>query len=328
MEKDLQAGRGDQGQGEFLPAFSAPAACTDLGCGWLLVLQTSPQPTAADGVCPEGWRPPRSRWTDGSKPAKHRVVGPCVPVQPQGVRAGGSSTLPVHHCHARRWQDPGGKAPLRAQGAGVHPGGPSYLFKLLAKERQSMARRRRCFMSAARQQCWAWLGSACTGSSAALFLYQWVHPHRCTSARDNTLSMSTQGSGSRNESLAMPQARQSERTGVKFAFVGEWLVAAEQGGARGPAGRWAVAAAFGASEGPAAGAEWDVRPGTSPLCTGNCMDQLSRWKPPQMCFPLPLPPQPPPGTCPWPWGAPQPDSRREGAGKGCVHSTGQLLNKL
>lgn len=94
MEKDLQAGRGDQGQGEFLPAFSAPSACTDLGCGWLLVLQTSPQPTAADGVCPEGWRWPRSRWTDGSKPAKHHVVGPCVPVQPQGVRAGGAQLCP------------------------------------------------------------------------------------------------------------------------------------------------------------------------------------------------------------------------------------------
>lgn len=317
MEKDLQAGRGDQGQGEFLPAFSAPSACTDLGCGWLLVLQTSAQPTAAGGVCPEGWRRPRSRRTDGSKAAKHRVV----PARGCSRRV---STLPVRHCRARRWQDPGGKVPPRAQGAGVHPGGPPYLFKLLAKERQSMARRRRCFMSAARRQRWSRLGSAGTGSTVALFLYQRVHPHRCTSARDNTLSMSTQGFGSRNESLAMPQARQSR---VKFAFVGEWLVAAEQGGTWGPAGRWAVSAAFGASEAPVAGAEWGVHPGTSPLCTGNRTAHLSRWKPPQMCFPLPLPLQPPPGTCPWPWGAPQPDSCREGAGKGCVHSTAEQTLK-
>ena len=60
MEKDLQAGRGDQDQGEFMMAFSALSACTDFGYGRHLILQSSPQPAAADGVCPEGWRQPRS----------------------------------------------------------------------------------------------------------------------------------------------------------------------------------------------------------------------------------------------------------------------------
>ena len=95
-------------------------------------------------------------------------------------------------------------------------------------------------MSAARWQHWPRLGSVGAGSTAALFLYQQVHPRpRVPAPAITLLSVSTQGFGSRNESLATSQVRQSERTGVKFVFVGERLVMAEQGGARGPAGRWA-----------------------------------------------------------------------------------------
>lgn len=211
-------------------------------------------------------------------------VGPTLPcsrrVSALGELSSALSSLP-RLALAGPWE----QSPSKSPGSWRAPWGPPYLFKLLARERQSTARSRRCFMSAARRQCWPRPRSAGAGSAVALFLYQQVHPRPGVPAPVITpLSMSTRGFGSGNESLTTSQVRQSECAGVKFVFVGEGLAAAGQDGARGLArtGQGVVLAAFGGSKGPTAGAEWGLHPSASPLSTGNHTAQLSWWNPPQM----------------------------------------------
>lgn len=131
-----------------------------------------------------------------------------------GVRAGGPHPSPPR------------RAPPRAQ---EHPGDPPLPFQAGGQGEAEHGEQEElphlCRLAAA------------PGSAAA--------PRRCSytnitpwprRAAITPLSESTPGSGSSNESLATAQARQSGRSGVKFALVGEGLVVEEQGSLRGRAG--------------------------------------------------------------------------------------------
>lgn len=174
MDKDPQAGRGD-----FMPVFSTPAAYTALGWSRQLI---PPQPTAADMVHPQGWRWPRSHRSDGNTALCEPRVVPMFPcsrgVSVPGELSSARSSLP-RSALAGPWE----RSPSESPGSWGAPWGPPYLFKPLARERQSTARRRRCFMSAA---ALASAGLCGCGQRRGVVLIPTGTPSpRCTSARDN-----------------------------------------------------------------------------------------------------------------------------------------------
>lgn len=164
-EKDPQAGRGD-----VTPVFSAPSVCAALGCSWQLIPQTWLHLTGAARGDGSGHRANSSMGTNQQSPM-WSPRGAHVPVQLQGVRAGSSAlqliTAPT--LGAKPSESP------RSWGA---PWAPPYLFNPLARERQSMARRRRRTRRWFISTTWPRPGSAGAGSAAAPFLYQQVHPQQ------------------------------------------------------------------------------------------------------------------------------------------------------